>query len=299
MTPRTPAEAPRLSIIVPVYNREAEVADLLESLKAQTDRDFETVIVEDGSTLPCRRVVKEYSPCLDIKYFYKDNEGRSIALNYGIDRADGNYLIFVDSDCILPPGYIATLRKCLKEHYTDCFGGPDSAHASFTDIQKAINYSMTSFLTTGGIRGGKILDQSVPSRLRLPQASCGPAQILAAGTCVRHEPHHTETALPRLHEAGTYPSGSVYSRFLCPCPALRLMALVVHPPIGRLPAGCVDSRHHQHQESENRLIRNNDLTHSASRLRHRLYPCIRLENTVAPRPRRGAGDRDATRQVTP
>lgn len=163
MTARTPAEAPRFSIIVPVYNREAEVADLLESLKAQTDRDFETVIVEDGSTLPCRRVVKEYSPFLDIKYFYKDNEGRSIARNYGIDRADGNYLIFVDSDCILPPEYIATLRKCLKEHYTDCFGGPDSAHASFTDIQKAINYSMTSFLTTGGIRGGKVqMEKFVP-----------------------------------------------------------------------------------------------------------------------------------------
>ena len=153
----------KFSIIVPVYNREAEVADLLASLAAQTDHGFEIIIVEDGSSLPCRRVCEQYADTADIKYYYKENEGRSIARNYGMDRADGDFFVFVDSDCILPPDYIAKLRNCLAEHPTDCFGGPDDAHDSFTDIQKAINYSMTSLLTTGGIRGGKVqMEKFVP-----------------------------------------------------------------------------------------------------------------------------------------
>ncbi|MCM1005212.1 MAG: glycosyltransferase [Prevotella sp.] len=153
----------KFSIIVPVYNREAEVADLLASLQEQTDSGFETIIVEDGSTEPCRDICEEYAEKIDLKYFYKDNEGRSIARNYGMDRADGDYFVFVDSDCILPPDYIESLRKCLHEHPINCFGGPDAAHASFTDIQKAINYSMTSLLTTGGIRGGKVqMEKFVP-----------------------------------------------------------------------------------------------------------------------------------------
>lgn len=157
------AETMRFSIIVPVYNREAEVADLLASLEAQTDSGFQVVIVEDGSTLPCDRVCEKYRGRVDLKYYRKSNEGRSIARNYGMDRADGDYFIFVDSDCILPPEYIATLRRCLKESYTDCFGGPDAAHDSFTTTQKAINYSMTSLLTTGGIRGGKVqMEKFVP-----------------------------------------------------------------------------------------------------------------------------------------
>lgn len=153
----------KFSIIVPVYNREAEVEDLLASLKVQTDSGFEIVIVEDGSSLPCRGVCEKYADTLDLKYFYKENEGRSIARNYGMDRADGDFFIFVDSDCILPPDYIAKLRESLAANPTDCFGGPDDAHASFTDLQKAINYSMTSLLTTGGIRGGKVqMEKFVP-----------------------------------------------------------------------------------------------------------------------------------------
>lgn len=152
------------SIIVPVYNRPDEVADLLGSLEAQTDPGFETVIVEDGSTIPCLEAdaasdgllkVRRHDT-LNLKYFRKSNEGRSIARNYGMDRAGGDFFIFVDSDCILPPGYIAALRKSLVEKSVDCFGGPDAAHDSFTPTQKAINYAMTSFLTTGGIRGGKV-----------------------------------------------------------------------------------------------------------------------------------------------
>ncbi len=144
------------SIIIPVYNRPDEIADLLASLAVQTDKGFETVIVEDGSTVKCDRQCEEYSDWVKIKYFYKSNEGRSIARNYGIDRADGDFFIFVDSDCILPPDYIASLRRSLVSSPTDCFGGPDAAHESFSDTQKAINYAMTSFLTTGGIRGGKV-----------------------------------------------------------------------------------------------------------------------------------------------
>ena len=151
------------SIIIPVYNRIDEVRDLLKSLSAQTDKDFEVILVEDGSTQPCASVVEPYKSQIDIKYFYKDNEGRSIARNYGMEHADGQYFLFFDSDCVIPEQYIASLRKSLDAHYVDCFGGPDAAHESFSDTQKAINYSMTSFLTTGGIRGGKVrLDKFVP-----------------------------------------------------------------------------------------------------------------------------------------
>ena len=141
------------SIIIPVYNRLDEVRDLLDSLSKQTDKDFEVVLVEDGSTLRCDAAVKEFEDRVDVKYFYKENEGRSIARNYGMERASGEYFLFFDSDCVIPEHYIATLRKALEERPTDCFGGPDAAHSSFSDTQKAINYSMTSFLTTGGIRG--------------------------------------------------------------------------------------------------------------------------------------------------
>lgn len=142
------------SIIVPVYNRPDEIADLVKSLEAQTDTGFEAILVEDGSSVPCRD--QAFSEIADIKYYYKDNEGRSIARNYGMDRANGDFFIFVDSDCILHPDYIRNLRTTLKKSPADCFGGPDAAHDSFSDTQKAINYAMTSFLTTGGIRGGKI-----------------------------------------------------------------------------------------------------------------------------------------------
>ncbi|MCH5241177.1 MAG: glycosyltransferase [Muribaculaceae bacterium] len=146
---------PAFSIIVPVYNRPQEVEELVRSLAKQSDKDFQLIIVEDGSTVPCQEQVLELRDKLNIKYFHKSNEGRSIARNYGMERADGDFFIFVDSDCILPPDYIESLKKSLQENPCDCFGGPDTAHESFSDVQKAINFSMTSFFTTGGIRGGK------------------------------------------------------------------------------------------------------------------------------------------------
>lgn len=152
-----------ISIIVPVYNRPDEVADLIASLKEQTDKNFELVLVEDGSTVPCRQQAEQASSEVNIQYHYRDNEGRSPARNYGMEVARGEYFVFVDSDCILPPDYVERLRGQLSEHYSDCFGGPDDAHQSFTDLQKAINFSMTAFLTTGGIRGGKVrMEKFVP-----------------------------------------------------------------------------------------------------------------------------------------
>lgn len=154
---------PRFSVIVPVYNRIGEVEDLLKSLAEQSCKDFEVVLVEDGSTERCDQVTRKYAEKVDVKYFYKENEGRSIARNYGLERAQGDYFVFFDSDCVIPPDYFATLSRCLDENPLDCFGGPDAAHDSFTDMQKAINFSMTAFLTTGGIRGGRVqLEKFVP-----------------------------------------------------------------------------------------------------------------------------------------
>lgn len=136
---------PRFSIIVPVYNRPDEVADLLGSLEAQTARNFELVLVEDGSTVPCRTQAEAAAARgLDVKYFAKDNEGRSIARNYGMERATGDYFVFFDSDCVIPPTYFETLGRLLDKQPLDCFGGPDAAHESFSTTQKAINFAMTS-----------------------------------------------------------------------------------------------------------------------------------------------------------
>jgi glycosyltransferase involved in cell wall biosynthesis len=143
------------SLIIPVYNRPDEVDELLESL-SQTDysEDFEIVIVEDGSSLPCEDVVREYAGKLSISYYFKTNSGPGDSRNYGMRKAKGDYFIIFDSDCIIPKQYLTEVAKALKNDYVDCFGGPDKALDSFSDIQKAINFAMTSFLTTGGIRGG-------------------------------------------------------------------------------------------------------------------------------------------------
>ena len=144
------------SIIIPVYNRPVEIDELLRSLTEQTYTDqFEIIIVEDGSTLTSEAIVSKYSNLLNVKYFYKENSGAGASRNFGMQRAIGNYFVIFDSDCIIPPHYLEEVNKALIQNYTDAFGGADAAHESFTVIQKAINYSMTSFLTTGGIRGSK------------------------------------------------------------------------------------------------------------------------------------------------
>jgi len=144
----------KFSIIVPVYNRPDEVDELLASLCKQTDKGFEVLIIEDGSSVPCEEVCKKYEKELALTYYFKPNSGRSETRNYGMDRATGDWFIIYDSDVIVPPQYIATVRAELAKTDVDCYGGPDAADSSFSDVQKAINYSMTSFMTTGGIRGG-------------------------------------------------------------------------------------------------------------------------------------------------
>ena len=145
----------RFSIIIPVYNRPQEVDELLESLCHQTFKDFEVVVVEDGSTERCEEVCQKYADQLTLTYYFKPNSGPGPSRNYGAERSQGEYLIILDSDVIVPKRYLANIQKELENKPCDAFGGPDEAHASFTPIQKAINYSMTSFFTTGGIRGGK------------------------------------------------------------------------------------------------------------------------------------------------
>ncbi|MGI6243266.1 MAG: glycosyltransferase [Prevotella sp.] len=145
----------KYSVVVPVFNRPEEVDELLDSLTRQTMRNFEVVIVEDGSHTPCRQVCDKYTDRLDLKYFMKENSGPGQSRNFGVVRAKGEYVIILDSDVVLPEGYLQAVEDELQREPCDAFGGPDRAHDSFTDTQKAISYSMTSFFTTGGIRGGK------------------------------------------------------------------------------------------------------------------------------------------------
>ena len=145
----------KYSFIIPVYNRPDEVDELLDSLTRQTFREFEVVVVEDGSVVPCKDIVDKYADRLSIHYYNKANSGPGQTRNYGVDRANGEYMLILDSDCILPEKYLEAVEAELQRQKADAFGGPDRAHESFTDVQKAINYAMTSFFTTGGIRGGK------------------------------------------------------------------------------------------------------------------------------------------------
>ena len=143
------------SIIIAVYQRKNELVELLQSLTYQTDKDFEVIVVDDGSPEKLEGIILEFSNQLDIHYYYKSNSGAGKSRNIGMEKAAGNYFIFLDSDTIVPKNYIYTVRENLKTNFTDAYGGPDAAAEDFSDLQKAISFSMTSYLTTGGIRGGK------------------------------------------------------------------------------------------------------------------------------------------------
>ena len=143
------------SIIIPVYNRTDEIKELLESLLVSDyDKEYEVVIVEDGSSITCKDVVKKFKDRINISYYFKENSGPGDSRNYGMKVAKGDYFIIFDSDCIIPKQYLTEVEKELTTNYVNCFGGSDAALDSFSDIQKAINFAMTSFLTTGGVRGG-------------------------------------------------------------------------------------------------------------------------------------------------
>ncbi len=145
----------KYSVIVPVFNRPQEVKELLDSLSKQTFTDFELILVEDGSTEPAEHLIADYTDKLTIHYFFKENTGPGDSRNFGMNKANGDYFIFFDSDCLIPSQYFQSLNDHLTQHPLDAFGGPDAAHDSFSNVQKAINQSMTSFVTTGGIRGRK------------------------------------------------------------------------------------------------------------------------------------------------
>lgn len=142
-----------LSLIVPVYNRPDEILELLQSLANQSDKDFELLVVEDGSSKPSEDICNQFKGEFPIQYFFKENTGPGLSRNFGVERANGDYCIFIDSDCVLPPQYIHEVRSFLILNPVDAFGGPDAAQRGFSRNQKAINYAMTSFFTTGGIRG--------------------------------------------------------------------------------------------------------------------------------------------------
>jgi len=146
----------RFSIIIPVYNRPQEIDELLNSLLFQDyAKPFEIVIIEDGSTEKCKDIVKIYQEKLAITYLFKDNSGPGQSRNYGMQKASGNYFILLDSDVVLPKDYLSSIAKTLQSNFTEVFAAPDKSHHLFTEIQKAINYAMTSFLTTGGLRNNK------------------------------------------------------------------------------------------------------------------------------------------------
>ena len=146
---------PRFSIIIPVYNRPLEVDELLESLTKQTVKEFEVILVEDGSTLSSRDIFEKYADSLAIHYFFKPNSGPGPSRNYGFEKSRGEYFVVFDSDCILPPAYFESVEKVLVVNRLDAWGGPDRGHDKFTALQQAMAYTMSSVLTTGGIRGGE------------------------------------------------------------------------------------------------------------------------------------------------
>lgn len=148
---------PLFSFIIPVFNRPNEVEELLQSLTQQTvdSSMFEVIVVEDGSQITCKEVCERFSEQLNLHYFYKENSGPGQSRNYGADKSCGEYYIVLDSDVVLPETYMQHVLDEIKREPCDAFGGPDRAHHDFSPIQKAISYSMTSFFTTGGIRGGK------------------------------------------------------------------------------------------------------------------------------------------------
>ena len=152
----------KFSIIIPVYNRPNEINELLHSLNQQITKNFEIVIIEDGSEKDCKKIIEKLSEKLQIKYFFKKNSGPAKTRNYGAKYSEAEYLIFFDSDCIIPKDYFTIVSKELEDNKIDAWGGPDAAHDSFSLLQKAINYSMTSFFTTGKIRGGEKIARFYP-----------------------------------------------------------------------------------------------------------------------------------------
>ena len=203
------------SFIIPVFNRPGEIRELLQSMqKLNFDRQFEVVIVEDGSTISSEEVVEEFSGSLNISYFKKPNSGPGDSRNFGMKKAAGNYFLILDSDVILPPQYLAEVDKELRKQFVHCFGGSDAAHEGFSDLQKAINYAMTSFLTTGGIRGGKkMVGKFQPRSFNMGLSK---EAFLATGGFGRIHPGEDPDLALRLQKSGfstrLFPEAFVYHK---------------------------------------------------------------------------------------
>ena len=189
------------SFIIPVYNRPDEIRELLESFsKFEGLHTYEIVIVEDGSTETSEAIIELFKSQLDISYYYKSNSGPGDSRNYGMQKAKGDYFIILDSDVILPANYLTRVKKFLSKSYYDCFGGPDAAHTSFTNLQKAINFAMTSFITTGGIRGGK--QQVEDFQPRSFNMGLSKKAFLASGGFGKIHPGEDPDLSLRLHKLG-------------------------------------------------------------------------------------------------
>jgi glycosyltransferase involved in cell wall biosynthesis len=189
------------SFIIPVYNRPHEIKELLESfLNFEGEHTFEIVIIEDGSSKTSEYIVNTFQNQLDIAYCYKANSGPGDSRNFGMQKAKGNYFIILDSDVILPSHYLIEVKKFLDKSDHDCFGGPDAAHASFTSLQKAINFAMTSFITTGGIRGGK--QQVEDFQPRSFNMGLSKTAFLASGGFGKIHPGEDPDLALRLHKLG-------------------------------------------------------------------------------------------------
>src|SRR6185312_7210272 len=143
------------SVIIPLYNRPQEIKELLETLVLQTYKKFEVLVIEDGSAIGAADVVNSFSDKLNVRYFVKHNEGQGFTRNFGFERAKGDYFVIFDSDCLIPENYLQIVHDSLTANWLDAYGGPDDAHPSFTPVQKAISYAMTSPFTPGRIRGNK------------------------------------------------------------------------------------------------------------------------------------------------
>ncbi len=191
----------QFSFIIPVFNRPNEIKELLESfINLEGNTDYEIVIAEDGSTETSEAVINTFKDQLQISYYFKSNSGPGDSRNYGMQKAKGNYFIILDSDVILPSNYLKEVIMFLSNSYYDCFGGPDAAHSSFTDLQKAINFAMTSFITTGGIRGGK--QQVNDFQPRSFNMGMSKDAFLASGGFGKIHPGEDPDLSLRLHKLG-------------------------------------------------------------------------------------------------
>lgn len=189
------------SFIIPVYNRPDEIKELLDSFSnLKGHHSYEIVIIEDGSNETSESIVSVFNDQLDISYYYKANSGPGDSRNFGMQKAKGNYFIILDSDVLLPPEYLTEVKKFLEKSYYQCFGGPDAAHTSFTSLQKAINFAMTSIITTGGIRGGKQhLEDFQPRSFNMGLSKTA---FLASGGFGKIHPGEDPDLSLRLHKLG-------------------------------------------------------------------------------------------------